>query len=82
MSQSNLVRVSGLWKNDGAKGTYLAGKINEAITIPAGARIMVFINEKRESDNHPTHSMVYAPPEDEQQRRDPVAIADDDDTPF
>ena len=61
--QSDLVSVTGLWKSDGAKGTYLAGKLNQEVVIPAGARVMVFINTNRDSDKHPTHRMVFAPPE-------------------
>jgi hypothetical protein len=61
---TDLVKVSRLWAN---KGKGWGGKLKESITIPAGARLMLFEETDKRSDSDADYSLLYAPPDDEQQ---------------
>lgn len=50
--------LTGLWKDDD-KG-YLSGKSKDPIEIPAGVKLFIFANDKRETDRHPTHRLAIA----------------------
>lgn len=67
---SDLVKVSGLWPNKSGKGW--GGKLRDAVTIPAGARVMLFDNRGRDNqrDGDPEFSLVYGLPDDSQQRQE------------
>lgn len=67
-------RITGLWKNDGAKGTYLSGKLNEDLDLPAGSKIFVFIENQRKGEKSPTHSLNVA--DDEQAPSAPPASSE------
>ena len=62
-TRNQLVRLTGLWVNEGANGRYLSGGITEEITLPAGTKIMIFENTKRERDEQPTHNLTVSVPE-------------------
>lgn len=55
--QSDLVRASGLWLKDGAKGKYMAGKVEQE--IPAGAKLLIFKNDRKERDNQPDYQLFF-----------------------
>lgn len=59
--------LTGLWRDD--ERGYLSGKSNEDVVIPAGARMFVFKNDKRESDRHPTHRLAIAVDDESQQQQ-------------
>jgi hypothetical protein len=60
---SNLTRVSGLWVKDGRKGKFFSGQTDAA--IPAGAKLLIFRNDKRTSDKSPDY-VLYSAPSDSQ----------------
>jgi hypothetical protein len=52
---SDLIKLGGLWTNKDKNGkTYLTGKLSPTV------KILIFKNEYRESDNHPTHVMYLS----------------------
>ena len=63
MSDSDLVRASGLWLKDGKAGKFFSGEVDKP--IPAGARVFVFRNTKKESDRQPDYVLNFVEPEPE-----------------
>jgi hypothetical protein len=58
--QSELIELCGLWRQRSQSGTdYLAGSLG-------GARIMIFKNTRKETDNQPDYRLLIA----RRQRRD------------
>ena len=55
--QSDLVRASGLWLKDGSKGKFMAGKVEQE--IPAGAKLLIFKNDRKERDNQPDYQLFF-----------------------
>ena len=67
---SDLIKLGGLWTNKDKNGkTYLTGKFSPTV------KILIFKNEYRESENHPTHvmylSQVETQPGDENKQSEP-----------
>jgi hypothetical protein len=67
---SDLIKLGGLWTNKDKNGkTYLTGKFSPTV------KILIFKNEYRESENHPTHvmylSQVETQPGDENKQPEP-----------
>lgn len=67
---SDLIKLGGLWTNKDKNGkTYLTGKLSPSV------RILIFKNEFREAENHPTHilylSQVEQQPGEENKPEEP-----------
>ena len=61
-ASSNLVRLTGLWKNESKAGsTYLTGSIS------ASSRLLILPNERKEKDTDPDFIAFMAP----QEKREP-----------
>src|SRR4051812_614139 len=67
MQGSDLKRVSGLWLKDGKKGKFMSGQTDAE--IPAGAKLLIFKNDKKSSDKQPDYHL-YAVNEDGAQAGD------------
>ena len=81
MSDSDLVRASGLWLKDGKAGKFFSGEVDKP--IPAGARVFVFRNDKKENDKQPDYTLCFAEPEPEgNQPAAPAPAEHSDDVPF
>ena len=63
MSDSDLVRASGLWLKDGKNGKFFSGEVDKP--IPVGARVFVFRNAKKENDRQPDYVLNFVEPEPE-----------------
>jgi uncharacterized protein (DUF736 family) len=62
MADTNLIPLSGLWKNTSANGQqYLSGKLSP------GVRILIFPNKYKQADNQPDYQIYLAPIEREGQ---------------
>lgn len=64
---NDAIRLTGLWKSDKPTRdgqSFYKGKVQEAITIPAGSMVMLFMNQ---SDNPkaPKFNVTVLPPRDE-----------------
>ncbi len=53
--ESDLKRVSGLWLKDGKKGKFMSGQTDAE--IPAGAKLLIFKNDKKSSDKQPDYHL-------------------------
>lgn len=77
--------LTGLWQSE--KG-FLSGKSNEDVVIPAGVKFFVFENNKRKSDQHPTHRLAIAYDDESEQQQygreanKPDYMRQDDEVPF
>ncbi len=59
---SDLKRISGLWlKESNACGKYMAGKSDEP--IPAGSKLLIFKNDRKENDTQPDYQLMAELPE-------------------
>ncbi|WP_394794911.1 hypothetical protein [Armatimonas sp.] len=59
---NDMIKLGGLWTNKDKNGdTYLTGKLSP------GVKILIFKNQYRESENHPTHIMYLTPVETQSQ---------------
>lgn len=57
----DLKRVSGLWLRESKGGSkYMAGKTDEA--IPPGSKLLIFKNERKETENQPDYQLMIADP--------------------
>ena len=66
---SDLTDVGALWERTSANGNeYMGGNVEEEVTIPAGAFLMVFPNNS-ENPKAPAFRVVFAPPKDDYQPR-------------
>lgn len=55
---SEMITATGLWEKKSQTGnTYFVGRLG-------GMRVMVLVNSRRQSDNDPTHNLVFAPVEE------------------
>lgn len=70
-----LIRASGLWIKDGKKGKFMSGKVGSE-PIPAGVKLFIFKNEKKQGENDPDYTLHFATGDDPPQQRD--AEPDDD----
>lgn len=52
--QGQLVKLTGLWLNDGKAGKYMAGNLG-------GARVLIFKNNKKQKDSDPDYALYIAP---------------------
>jgi hypothetical protein len=51
-----MIKVTGLWRHKSAKGSeYLVGRL-------AGAKVLIFENRDRQSEDDPTHHLFFAEP--------------------
>ena len=57
-----LKRISGLWLKSGKRGSYMTGGTTEP--IPAGAKLLVFKNDRKQSDNDPDYTLHLATDDD------------------
>lgn len=56
---SKFVKLTGLWPTKSGRGW--SGRLREAVTVPADARLMVLeVREGDRKDRGPTHELVYA----------------------
>jgi hypothetical protein len=63
---AEMMKVTGLWANKARDGkTYLSGRLGDM-------RVLIFPNNYKEAENHPSHIMYFAPIE-----RDTNAASDD-----
>jgi hypothetical protein len=53
-----LKRISGLWLRDGKNGKYLSGNVREP--IPAGSKLLIFPNSRKQSDANPDYVLNLA----------------------
>src|SRR5215207_9180896 len=53
-----LLRVSGLWIKDGRNGKFMSGSVQDL--IPAGAKLLVFKNDKKRWDKDPDYTLHVA----------------------
>ena len=60
-------RLTGLWLNEGKSGKYMSGKTREEVTIPAGAKLFVFKNDKKKDERDCDYTLNVAEDEGEQQ---------------
>lgn len=68
----DMIKIGGLWTNKDRNGdTFLTGKLSPVV------KILIFKNQYRESENHPTHIMYLAPVETQSQ----VAEGEDEFSP-
>ena len=51
---SDLVRIGGLWRNSGARGDYLSGKLGQA-------KLLIFENGHKTDDKQPDYIVYVAP---------------------
>lgn len=74
MSDNNLKRLSGLWLKEGKKGKFMTGNLNSEamdwIENNGPCNLLVFKNDRKESDKHPDYYLFAAPKEDSGERRD------------
>jgi hypothetical protein len=64
MQESNLIRLTGLWKSESkAGGTYLTGSIS------ASSKLLILQNTKKEKDSDPDFIAFMAP----QEKKEPKA---------
>src|SRR5258705_10368869 len=63
---SDLKRVSGLWLKDGKNGKFMSGAVEDA--IPAGAKLLIFKNDRKERDQQPDYQLFVAPADGDGQR--------------
>ena len=52
------VSISGLWAQKGGKVAY-SGWTTDAITIPAGVKLLAFRNDKEDNPKRPDLNLVY-----------------------
>jgi hypothetical protein len=83
----DLIRASGLWVKDGKRGKFFSGQVKE--DIPAGAKILIFRNDKRENESQPEFTLFFVSPEEQppMRRAEPQTTrqapeVDDSDIPF
>ena len=56
---NDLKRVSGLWMKDSKAGSkYMTGKTDEP--IPAGSKLLIFKNDRKETDQQPDYQLMIA----------------------
>ena len=64
MQESNLIRLTGLWKSESKSGTnYLSGSIS------ASSKLLILPNSKKEKDSDPDFIAFMAP----QEKKEPKA---------
>ena len=63
MSDGSLVRASGLWIKDGKNGKFMSGDLKDA--IPAGAKLLIFKNDRKETPAQPDYTLSYSVPDGE-----------------
>ncbi len=89
MSDNDLTRASGLWLKDGKRGKFMSGETSEA--IPAGAKLLIFKNDRKEAGSQQPDYTLFFVGESEQppmRRAEPqkqaaaAAPVEDDDIPF
>lgn len=86
----DLQRASGLWLKDGKRGKYMSGETSEA--IPAGAKLLIFKNDRKEAGSQqPDYTLFFVdeseqPPmrraEPQRERQPAPASIDDSEIPF
>jgi hypothetical protein len=54
----DLKRISGLWLKDGRNGKFMSGEVEDG--IPAGSRLLIFKNDKKENDRQPDYTLYAA----------------------
>lgn len=72
----NFRRVSGLWLKDGKRGKFFSGKVGDQ-PIPAGAKLFVFRNDKKQGDSDPDYILNVATDDDAGDRPAKPARRDD-----
>lgn len=73
--KSDMAYIGGLWLNESKAGEkYFSGSFG------IGARILIFKNKNKESDNHPDYNMYIVPNEKREETNQD--IPDEDDVPF
>lgn len=71
-NSSDLVRLTGLWNNEGRNGPYFGGNLGMA-------RLLVFPNKyKRENSNDPDYLMCLAPKDRDNPKQDATAAASEE----
>lgn len=61
----DMIKLGGLWANKDKNGkTFLTGKLSPTV------KIVIFQNQYRESENHPTHILYLAPVESQGREAD------------
>jgi hypothetical protein len=76
-----LQNITGLWKTKSGNG--LSGKVRDEIVIPAGARVVVLKNERREPDsNQPEYNLKIAVDGDEQPQPRQQRQSESEGSPF
>lgn len=63
---SDLIKLTGLWLNDGAKGKYMSGTIKredieKLMAMEGDAKILIFKNDKEGVDKRPDYNMNATP---------------------
>lgn len=53
-----LTKVMGMFKCKGNKGQYISGKAGFDITIKAGQKVYLFINERKQHENQPDYNLL------------------------
>lgn len=53
---SDMIKVTGLWINDSNGKKYMSGTMGTL-------KVLIFKNERKESDKHPDYTMYFAPNE-------------------
>jgi hypothetical protein len=84
-----LKKIGSFWKSDKGK-TVLSGKAErEGFTIPPGAKLLVFKNDKGDNPKRPDFTLHVADEEGQAQQADaawggqaPASDISDDDVPF
>lgn len=55
-----LKKLLGFWVNEKSGRKYMSGKTNQEIVIPAGKRLMIFKNDRKEKENQPDYQLMIA----------------------
>lgn len=71
--KSAMVRVGGLWVNEGKNGKYLSGNLNQMV------KILAFPNTYKQKDSDPDYILYFA---QNQPKDKPAPQAPGDDIPF
>jgi hypothetical protein len=68
----DLQRVTGLWLKDGKRGKFMTGKSEGE--IPAGSKLLVFKNDRKQGENDSDYVLYAVAPEDQlpMRRAEPV----------
>ena len=68
----SLKRISGLWLKDGQSGKFMSGKTETP--IPAGTRLLVFKNDRKQKDSDPDYVLNLATDDEHAEKPEPNAF--------